>query len=174
MSIDLTQERVRTLFDYDSKNGILLRKFKSGKLKPGGHKPTHSRGYSRILVDRKLYFTHRVIWLWHHGSWPEGEIDHIDRNLMNNRIDNLRDVSRSENKHNRGLQRNNSSGYLGVSWNKQREKYQAHIKVNSKKIFLGRFDTTEEAYLAYQLAKIKLHPTSPLAQEYYRELTLAG
>lgn len=127
-----------------------------------------------MWVDGKRYFTHRMIWLLVYGAWPENEIDHIDRNTMNNKIDNLRAATRNENQHNLGMNKNNSSGYPGVSFHKLRNKYQAHIVINGKKKYLGYRNTAEEAYLAYQLAKIQYHPSSPIAQEYLRELAVAG
>lgn len=171
----LTQEQVREIFDYDAENGVLIRKFRNGcpYNKPTGHKPA-SHGYGQVQIDGKMYLTHRVIWLWHTGSWPEHEIDHIDRDPMNNRIENLRSITRSENMQNTGLHRDNSSGYPGVSFHKRTGKYEARIMVNNKQINLGLFNTTEEAYLAYQLAKIEYHPNSPIAQQYLREITLAA
>lgn len=171
MKTDLTQEQVREIFDYNEINGWSIRKFKNGKRKPCGHKPD-ANGYGQVKIAGKMYKTHRIIWLWHHGSWPDGEIDHIDRNRMNNRIDNLRVVSASENQHNHSIQRNNTSGYLGVVWNKRANKFMARIRVNRKEINLGYFDSKEDAYRAYQLAKIKCHPTSPIAQQYRIELGL--
>ncbi|MCZ2128603.1 MAG: HNH endonuclease [Anaerolineales bacterium] len=171
--VRLTAELVRELFDYDEVDGWLMRKFKNGKTRPCGHTPT-CNGYGYVRIARKSYLTHRIVWLWHHGTWPQNNIDHIDRDRMNNRIENLRVVNRSENQHNRGLSKNNTSGFPSVYWYKPREKYRVQIKVDNKKTHIGYFETFEEAYLAYQLAKIKMHPTSPLAQEYYRELTLAG
>lgn len=170
----LTQERVKELFDYDSESGILYRKFKSGNRKPCGHKPKSSHGYGAVKMGEKMYLTHRVIWLWQYGSMPNGEIDHIDQNKMNNRIENLRVVSASENMHNRGLRRDNSSGYPGVYWSKRHKKYKAQIRINNKKIYLGYYNTAEEAFEAYKRAKMELHPTSPIAQQYLRELTMAG
>lgn len=170
---ELTQERVRELFDYDAENGILLKILKNGK-QAVGNKPTLNGRYGQVMIDGKKYLTHRVIWVWHYGSWPDGEIDHINRNKMDNRIENLRVVTSSENKHNLGLRRDNSSGYTGVYWFKRDKKYVAYIVINKKQINLGYYTTAEEAYLAYMLAKIKHHPTSPIAQEYLRELTLAG
>lgn len=177
MKTDLTQERVKEIFDYDFGNGWLIRKkdrYGRPYNQPTGNKPAHADGYGVVKIDGKNYLTHRVIWLWHYGSWPTGETDHIDQNKMNNCINNLRDVSQSENSHNRNIQKNNLSGLPGVSWNNYANKYHARIQINNKNTHLGYFTNAEEAFLAYQLAKIKLHPTSPLAQEYYRELTLAG
>lgn len=170
----LTQEQVKELFGYDAENGILIKKLRRGRTynKPCGHNP-RSDGYGSVNIDGKMYKTHRVIWLIHYGSWPDGEIDHLDRNKMNNRIDNLRSVCSSENQHNIGLFKNNSTGYPGVSWYKPLEKYRAQIMVNNEQKHLGYFDTAEEAFLAYQIAKIEYHPSSPTAQEYLQELTLA-
>lgn len=176
MSKELNQERVRELFDYDSENGLLIRKKDHrGRMinLTCGHKPIRN-GYGKIEIDGKNYYTHRLIWLWVHGSWPDGEIDHLDRDRMNNRIENLRVVVGSENQHNHRIRRDNSSGFPGVYWDKHAKKYKAQIMLNNKQIHLGYFTTPEEAFLAYQLAKIEMHHSSPIAKEYLKELTLAG
>lgn len=163
---DLTQEQVRALFDYDAENGWLIRKKdEHGRVvnRPCGIKPGN-HGYGRVSIDGKLYLTHRVIWLWYYGTWPEHEIDHINQNKMDNRIENLRPATRSENMQNIGMKSNNSTGYPGVYFHKRDNKYQAQIAVNNKKIYLGLFASAEEAFEAYMIAKIKYHPTSPAAQ----------
>lgn len=170
---NLTQDDVKALFDYDAKNGWLIRKFKSGKRKPCGHKPACD-GYGNVNINGKMYKTHRIIWLWHKGTWPQFEIDHIDKNKMNNRIENLDDVEHKQNQQNRGIQSNNTSGYPGVSFHKPAGKYMSQIKNSGEITHLGLFNTPEEAFLAYQLAKIQYHPTSPISKEYFRELTYAG
>lgn len=168
----ITYERAIEILQYDAENGVLMRKLKNGEWMRCGHEPT-SHGRGQVKIDGKNYKTHRLIWLLTYGYMPDF-IDHIDRNPMNNKISNLRSVTKSENEHNRGIYKNNSSGYPGVCFNKQENKYQAEITANGKRIYLGRFATAEEAFLAYQLAKIQCHPTSPIAQQYLRELTLAG
>lgn len=177
MKTDLTQEQVRAIFDYDDENGWLIRKkdeFGRVVNRPCGHKPSRSHGYGVVGIDGRRYLTHRIIWLLVHGTWPDEELDHIDQNKMNNRIENLRPATRAENCQNQGLRRNNSLGYSGVSWNKATKKFKAYIMVDNKEIYLGLFDIVEEAFLAYQLAKIKYHSTSPIAQQYLRELTYAA
>lgn len=174
MCNELTQEQVQELFDYDSDNGWLIRKKDEyGRVvnRPCGIKP-NGNGYGSVRINDKMYRTHRVIWLLVHGYMPEREVDHIDRDKMNNRIENLRPATPTENSHNHGLQRNNSSGYPGVHFHKHANKYVARITLNGKKISLGYYATAEEAFRAYQLAKIKYHPTSPIAQEYIKELGL--
>lgn len=72
-------------------------------------------------------------------------IDHKDRNRLNNKKSNLRYASRIENSRNKGIQTNNTSGVVGVSWHKQHQKWYARITVNKKPIFLGLFDSIDEA-----------------------------
>lgn len=83
------------------------------------------------------------------------EIDHIDRDGLNNRRSNLRTCSRTENMRNRGITKNNTSGYKGVNWNKQNKKWCSRIKVNYKEIYLGNFDSKLEAAAAYNTAARK-------------------
>jgi len=80
-----------------------------------------------------------------YGDWPTGEIDHIDGNGLNNRINNLRDVSRSINAKNISRLKNNTSGRVGVTWDKERSKWSAQSKKNGKCVHLGRFDLLEDA-----------------------------
>ena len=86
----ITQDYVNSLFDYDSDNGVLIRKFRNGKSynKPCGYKPI-CNGYGRVKIDGKNYRTHLVIWLLVNGVYPDGELDHIDRDKTNNRIENI-------------------------------------------------------------------------------------
>ena len=82
-------------------------------------------------------------------------IDHIDRNGLNNQRNNLRDSTRSQNNANRGLNKNNTSGYKGVCWNKQKQKWHARIRVNYKYVQLGLFDNIKDAARAYNKAALK-------------------
>lgn len=88
-----------------------------------------------------------------HDEW----VDHIDGNTLNNRRDNLRLCTRSQNMRNQGANRRNTSGYKGVDWNKDRRVWRAHITVDNRKIYLGYFDTAEEAHKAYCEASAKYH-----------------
>lgn len=76
---------------------LFWRKCKPGRQihKPAGHCDT--TGYRRIMLDYKMYLAHRIVWLLHHKEWPQNHIDHIDGNPRNNKVENLRDVTRSEN-----------------------------------------------------------------------------
>ena len=103
------------------------------------------KGYIDIGISGKIYKAHRLAWLYVYGYFPEYEIDHIDRNKSNNRINNLRHASHQCNQRNVGLQQNNTSGIKGVSWHKQRDKWRAEIKVNYKNYHLGLFTDFTEA-----------------------------
>lgn len=83
---------------------------------------------------------------------PGEQIDHINRNLSDCRKANLRRASPSQNGANRGLNKNNTSGYRGVSWDKSRKRWMAKIEVDRRQVHLGRFEIRELAALAYDAA----------------------
>jgi hypothetical protein len=106
-------------------------------------------GYRKLKFCTKQYLVHRVAWLLHYGVWPKGDIDHIDGNSLNNKIENLRDVPHNINIQNRKAATiKNKTGFLGVV--KRRNKYAAHIHRNGKQIYLGLFDTPELAHKTYK------------------------
>lgn len=154
-------EKLRHHYSYDPETGAFTRliTFKGGK--PSGIVQGHidTQGYLRIGIKGKSYKAHRLAWFFVHGVWPSGQIDHIDRNKLNNRISNLRDVTQSYNQHNRvEARRDNVAGLLGVRFNKKDGKYHARITANRKHLFLGQFDDPQEASAAYFAAKEELHP----------------
>lgn len=112
-------------------------------------------GYLKVCLDKQNYLIHRLIFLMHYGYLPE-MLDHIDRNKLNNRIENLRECDKEVNSWNRDKQANNTSGYRGVSWNKAAGKWHAYIKIKGKRKHLGLFSTPEEANEAYEKAKSEL------------------
>jgi hypothetical protein len=85
------------------------------------------------------------------------EVDHIDGNRMNNQRSNLRIATSSQNKMNRGPRKDNTSGYKGVSWHSQNNKWTARIKAGDKYLHLGLFDNIEDAKNAYNKSAIELH-----------------
>jgi hypothetical protein len=151
---NLTAERLREVLNYDPETGIFTWKIKHLSNKQAG--TVHEHGYRRIRVDSVLYLAHRLAWMYSFGSFPANEIDHVDGDKLNNRIDNLRDVPRSINAENlRAAKRHSISGVLGVI--KLGSRYKARIAVSGKTICLGRYDTEEEAYQAYLKAKREKH-----------------
>jgi hypothetical protein len=131
----ITQERLKECLEYDPLTGVFTRKGEKVGTDDG-------RGYLKASVDNKLYYLHRLAWLYVHGVLPE-YTDHIDGNKSNNRISNLRNVSNSANLHNRGAPKNSSTGVKGVCF--FRGKYHAYKTINLKRHHLGVFSTEEEA-----------------------------
>jgi hypothetical protein len=146
-----TQKRLRELFIYDGVTGV-LRKRKTNKV--SGSKD--SRGYLRSSVDGSRYKNSRLIWMYVYGECPPNMvIDHINRVVSDNRIDNIRLVNETENLKNKKKYINNSSGHTGVFWNKYRSKWCARFRLNGEVTQAGSFDTIEEAIKCRQEADLK-------------------
>ncbi len=152
----LTQARVRELFDYRS-DGELVRKVRTARCVQVGDVAgcPNGLGYKRTMVDGKLYVNHRLIWLWHHGYLPEHDLDHINRIKDDNRIENLREVSRACNMRNARVHKDSSSGITGVSWVKRTSKWRAELQIPNKAVYLGCYDTLLEAAKARWEAEVK-------------------
>lgn len=152
----LTVERVRELLRYDPNTGQLWwRKRRRGVNTAKRAGASHCLGYRVITVDGRSYKEHRVIWLCVHGQWPDQYIDHIDQNKSNNRIDNLREVTKSQNGFNRGT--HSRSGLKGVRWHKASRKWHARISCEGREYSLGYFVCSAAASLAYQISADKIH-----------------
>ncbi|MGQ5734206.1 HNH endonuclease [Serratia sp. IR-2025] len=151
----LTRDRLLEVLDYNKETGVFLWKKKlSARGAVGKVAGTNSYGYCAINIDGVRYFAHRLAWLYAYGDWPNKEVDHIDRNRMNNAISNLRDVSRVVNALNNSPQSINSSGIKGVTFCKQRGTWQAQINIAGKNITLGRYQSIDEAAIAYNSANM--------------------
>jgi hypothetical protein len=111
------------------------------------------------LFDKKIT-AHRVVFALFHGRWPLESIDHIDGNRRNNKPENLREVSHAENMRNQPLSRASSTGHTGVSYDRSRDAYQAHITVSGKQVSLGRHADIDSAIAARAEAEAlyKFHP----------------
>ena len=160
-----TAEEVRALLDYDPATGIFRwRKATARRVRVGDVAGTKkSDGYLVIGVNCGYYPAHRLVFLYVCGTWPTGQVDHVDGNRLNNRIANLREVSHSANQHNVAKRkRPTSSKYLGVHWATKPGGWVAQICRDGKKHYLGLFATQELAYGAYLRAKAVFHPTQPV------------
>lgn len=147
----MTREELMLLVSYDPESGIFYwlkprRGCTSGSVAGG----ITSYGYWKISICGKNYLAHRLAWLFTYGNWPHPETDHINGNRIDNRIDNLRLASPSQNQANKAMRKDNKSGVKGVTWDKSRNKWQAGICFGRKYILAGRYDDIEEAAEAYR------------------------
>mgnify|MGYP003651721140 CR=1 FL=1 len=119
------------------------------------NKPSNKE-YINITINKKMYYLHRLIYKYHNDDFDitdishNNEIDHIDINPTNNKIENLRAVNHSINQRNKNKSKNCSSKYIGVSWSKPNSKWLSQIKINGKVKNLGHFDNEEDANECYK------------------------
>jgi hypothetical protein len=159
--LSMSQEEVKSFFEYDPAIGKLRWIFHPdmgvawngrnvGKVAGSEDK----RGYRQIGVKGTKYLAHRLTWIYFNGDIPEGlDIDHINRTPSDNRIENLRVATRKENIQNTKPRTvANPSGYRGVLWIEQCQRWRASIQVNGKRKYLGHYKTAEEAAAAYEKA----------------------
>lgn len=141
------------LFEY--KNGsLILKKKRAHGAKVGDVVGTLQKtGYLAVNLERKPQLVHRLIFLMHHGYLPPCT-DHIDGNRLNNKIENLRPATRTENNRNIGVQKNNKLGVKGVT--AHQGGFRARICVDRKTIELGSYKKINEAKNAYDNAA-RLH-----------------
>ncbi len=169
-------ETLRKLLRYEPETGKLFwRERGIDWFEDGGHTAQHNMrswnsryagkealtavntdGYRRGTIFGTRYYAHRIIWTIVHGEWPQDELDHINGNPSDNRLENLRVVTHQENGRNQKLYCSNTSGVVGVSWHKRDETWRAEIKVDGKKIHLGYFDSFDDAVAARAAAEIEL------------------
>ena len=129
-----SKERLHHLFDYE--DGQLIRRVRVGTRVVGTVLGCcHGGGYMHGTVDKVIFYMHRLIWQWHHGDCPT-ELDHVDCDKANNRIENLRAISR---------QHNMRRASPGCAWQRPSGRWAAQIGVNCKSIIVGTYDTEAQA-----------------------------
>ncbi len=150
----ITQARLKQLLKYEPESGRLIWVVSKSWRTPVGSYSGSVTGrsgikrYRHTSVDGDRYKDHRLIWLYFYGEWPCSDIDHIDGDGLNNKIGNLRIVSKTENQRNRRLCSNSRSGFNGVSWHSSTKNWQVNIRSNGKQITLGRYQTLIDAVAA--------------------------
>lgn len=169
---EITQEYLKEALDYDPETGIFMWKerprehFKTESSMKGWNTRysctnavrKHSEGYIVISIKKRPYYAHRLAWLYVNGIMPNDEIDHINGVRDDNRISNLRDVSRTGNAQNVTKKRCGCKNYpIGVQFYKPLNKYVAKISFNKKQKHIGYFSSITEAHQAYLKAKRELH-----------------
>jgi hypothetical protein len=156
-------EELKELFDYTS-SGMLV-----GKVVPWRRKESNSRVAGKVLgcpiksghlivsfVDKRgvkhKELAHRVIYMMHHGELPD-MLDHINRNPIDNRIENLRPATKALNSMNRGVQSNSKHGHRGIYQHPLTKSYGAYIKTSGKRVWLGSFTLLSDAIAARKHAE---------------------
>lgn len=157
MTATLTQQRAMQVVAYDAETGELRWLVASSpKARHHVYRPgdvvsgRQSQGYIALWVDGRKYLAHRVAFLIAHGRWPAGDVDHVNGNKTDNRIENLREATRVQNNGNTKLPRHNTSGMKGVR--RHRAKWVAQISIENQCRYLGIFETKEQAGEAYAKA----------------------
>lgn len=150
-----------SILNYDPLTGIFTWAMPRSKITVGavaGHTRKHAKPYVYIMIDGKDYSAHRLAWFYVHGVWPKEQLDHINGNHSDNRIENLREATQSQNMANKKT--TNKTGLKGVRylpWIKKGKCWLAQITFNKKTTYLGSFYTKEEAHSAYCDAAKRLH-----------------
>jgi hypothetical protein len=142
---DLTQEYLKSILSYDPETGLFIRLITSSSNAIKGDTAGYIHdGYVNIKINGKAYKAHRLAWLYMTGEWPEDEIDHINGITHYNVWNNLREATHHQNCKNRKLNINNASGFKGV--HKEKNKWRASVNIDKIQVFIGLFNTPEEAY----------------------------
>lgn len=142
-----TQKRLIEVFDY--KNGVFYWKTKhAARTTIGKQAGRYTQGYCSIGLDGGRYLRSRLVWIYFNGKKPNGVIDHINRITTDDRIENLRDITKRQNERNQNVKPNNTSGYGNISWCKRDKKWTVRIKGEKKYHYFGRYETIEEALSA--------------------------
>lgn len=157
------------LLNYDSGSGHLSWKVdrKNGTSRAGdraGYK--HRTGYLELEVNGKSFLAHRVCWLLHFGTMPEGQVDHINGIRDDNRISNLRVVANRTNSQNRKCHREGK--LVGACFVPRKKKYLSSIRISGKNVSLGYYLTEKEAHNMYVLALKNIEIASTMTMPAYR------
>jgi hypothetical protein len=158
---DNPAEVARQLLDYNPDTGVFTWAVTTNNRAPkgsvaGATQANRTTSYRKIRFNGVTYYAHRLAWMLHFGSIPEGMvIDHVNGNGLDNRLSNLRLCTQAENSRNR-TGRSASEKPKGITFDKSRGKWAAQIKKDYKLIHLGRFDTAEAAHHAYTQAAKEL------------------
>jgi hypothetical protein len=154
---EITQQLLKEIFSYHP-DGYLIRNRRGIVVES---KLTGDRRYARVSVKGKPYAVHRIIFLWHHGYLPK-VTDHIDNDQLNNRIENLREVTHQQNALNKKRDFNSASPYKGVKPASRARKngfvpWEVSVSVNRRQVYLGTFDNIEVANQVAIAARNKYH-----------------
>ena len=156
--MNFTAEDLHNFFQYHDGNlywkNVPSKNFNLNNTKVG--KASTQSKYIQVSIKRKKYYLHRIIFMMHHGYMPDF-IDHIDGNRRNNKIENLRQATLSQNQYNKKINKNNTSGIKGVYWNKHKQKWLARCYHDNKCHYVGSYNNLNDAENAIQTFRKSLH-----------------
>jgi hypothetical protein len=168
----LTQEYLKSVLNYDPETGIftwLINASSRARIgdvagcifdnrtkiqKSLGGKPDYRR---RIRIKGKMYYSNVLAWLYMTGEFPNALVDHCNVDSLDDRWINLRHATIKQNGKNKKIFINNKSGFKGVSKLAKKNKWQVHIRVDGKRMYLGHYDCIAAAAFSYQIASDKYH-----------------
>jgi hypothetical protein len=157
----LTIARLREVLNYDPETGVFTWLKTLARRAPAGSEAGTIAGvrrpYLRITIANEHFHASRLAWFHVHGVWPQQLIDHCDGDPLNNRFRNLREASDSQNQANRRLNKNSTSGFKGVYFDKSSGRWAANILKDRRKLWLGCHDTPQAAHEAYKQAAERLY-----------------
>jgi len=155
----ITQQFIKHILNYNPLTGVFIWKIE----RPGKARKGNVAGYSRkykssidyrfIGINGIQYREHRLAWLYVFGRFPKGQIDHKDGNSINNRINNLREVTNQDNCKNQSRPVNNTSGCIGVSWRKTDKVWASYIYIDYVRKHLGNFKVKNDAIICRKMAE---------------------
>lgn len=150
----LTSSRLSELLHYNKDTGLFIFKVTRGGISAGTVAGTANTvsGYIYIKIDRNMYLAHHLAWFCTYGTWPAEQLDHINCNPADNRIDNLRLLCGAINSANAKKRNDNTSGFKGVVFHTRSEKFYAQICINGRIRHLGSFPWASLAARAYDAA----------------------
>lgn len=156
----ITQSDLKDILRYDSATGAFFWLVTRGKARVGSEAGKLRRASDRyvskvICIRGRSYKAHRLAWLYVYGCWPDGEIDHINNDPLDNKIANLRVATHAQNLRNQRLSMANTSGVKGVTWNAATSSWKAQIKVSGKCLHLGLFRSLDDAAFVRKQAEQK-------------------
>lgn len=161
-------DTLRQMLDYCPNTGIIRWKVRRKNISMPGDEAgvVSGSGYIKIGINRKQLRAHRIAWAMTYGSWPDHDIDHKNRVRTDNRLENLRPATRSQNSQNSSLRSDNTSGTKGVHVRKDNGRFSASITLDGESKYLGCYHSFQAAQLARAQAEAALHPyRASLTQE---------
>ena len=156
---NMNQSYLKTIFDYNPEDGLFRWKISPNRRIPVGTivGSKDKDGYIYTKIDGKHYKLHRLVFVYMFDRMPSIFVDHINGQVNDNRLSNLRECDTFQNRHNSKLYSSNTSEIKGVSWQKDKKRWLARVRVNNKIVFLGYFTNKEDASIIVKKKREELH-----------------